>query len=96
MTGEVTLTGHVLPIGGLKEKTMAAATAGVTTVLIPEGNMRDLPLFDKDAVAALEIIPCRHLFDVLNQALVGGMDLKTAAHAPKGAPSHIAETAKQA
>ena len=96
MTGEVTLTGHVLPIGGLKEKTMAAATAGVKTVLIPEGNLRDLPLLDRDAVAALEILPCRHLFDVLDHALVGGMNAKTTARAAKGVPSHIAETAKQA
>ena len=96
MTGEVTLTGNVLPIGGLKEKTMAAALAGVKTVLIPAGNMRDLPLLDKDAVAALDIRPCRHLFDVLDLALVGGMNVPRSARAAKGTPCHMAETAKQA
>lgn len=69
MTGEVTLTGNVLAIGGLKEKTMAAAAAGVTTVLIPEENLRDLPKLDPEAVAALEIIPCSNLDEVLQHAL---------------------------
>ncbi len=96
MTGEVTLTGSVLPIGGLKEKTMAAAIAGVKTVLIPEGNLRDLPLLDPDAVAKLEILPCRTLFDVLDKALVGGIAHPKAAKAAKGIPCRIAETAKQA
>lgn len=96
MTGEVTLTGNVLPIGGLKEKTMAAAAAGVKTVLIPEGNLRDLPLLDKDAVASLKIVPCRHLFDVLNLALVGGMTAKKPAVGIPCAPSNMAETARQA
>jgi ATP-dependent Lon protease len=70
MTGEVTLTGEVLAIGGLKEKTMAAAAAGVKTVLIPADNMRDIPELDPEAVKALEIIPCRTVYDVLEQALV--------------------------
>jgi ATP-dependent Lon protease len=96
MTGEVTLTGNVLPIGGLKEKTMAAAIAGVKTVLIPEGNMRDLPLLDPDAVAALEILPCRNLFDVLDRALVGGISCPKASKSTGRVSCHIAETAKQA
>lgn len=96
MTGEVTLTGNVLPIGGLKEKTMAAAIAGVKTVLIPEGNMRDLPLLDPDAVAALEILPCRNLFDVLDHALVGGIPCRKASKSTSRISCHIAETAKQA
>ena len=70
MTGEVTLTGKVLAIGGLKEKTMAAAAAGVTTVLIPADNMRHLDELDPEAVKLLEIIPCRTLADVLTHALV--------------------------
>ncbi|MBQ9098222.1 MAG: endopeptidase La [Clostridia bacterium] len=73
MTGEVTLTGEVLAIGGLKEKTMAAAAAGVKTVLIPADNMRDLPELDKEAVAVLEIIPCRDLTEVLSRALTHGI-----------------------
>ncbi|MBQ3483341.1 MAG: endopeptidase La [Clostridia bacterium] len=71
MTGEVTLTGAVLAIGGLKEKTMAAANAGVKTVLIPADNLRDLPELDPEAVAQLELIPCRTLDDVLRAALTG-------------------------
>ncbi len=70
MTGEVNLTGRVMAIGGLKEKTMAAASAGARTVLIPADNMRELPELDKDALAVLEIIPCRTLTDVLGHALV--------------------------
>ncbi len=70
MTGEVNLTGRVMAIGGLKEKTMAAASAGVHTVLIPADNMRELPLLDKEALAVLEIVPCRTLADVLGHALV--------------------------
>ncbi len=96
MTGEVTLTGNVLPIGGLKEKTMAAAIAGVKTVLIPAENMRDLPLLDPEAVAALEIVPCRNLFEVLDRALVGGIVHKEAAKATGGVSCRMAETAKNA
>ena len=70
MTGEVTLTGEVLAIGGLKEKTMAAAAAGVKTVLIPADNLRDIPELDPEAVKVLEIIPCRTVYDVLEKALV--------------------------
>ncbi len=70
MTGEVNLTGEVLAIGGLKEKTMAAAAAGVRTVLIPADNMRELSELDPEAVKALEIIPCRTLREVLSHALV--------------------------
>ena len=73
LTGEITLTGNVLPIGGLKEKTMAAAIAGVSTVLIPEGNLRDISELDPDAVKVLRIIPCRTLYDVLQHALTDGL-----------------------
>jgi ATP-dependent Lon protease len=73
MTGEVTLTGDVLAIGGLKEKTMAAAAAGVRTVLIPADNMKDLPELDPAALAVLEIKPCRTLAEVLTAALTNGV-----------------------
>jgi ATP-dependent Lon protease len=69
MTGEVTLRGKVLPIGGLKEKTLAAYRAGVKTVLIPEDNMRDLDEIDTEAAANLTFIPCRTAEDVLSNAL---------------------------
>ena len=70
MTGEVTLRGKVLPIGGLKEKTLAAYRAGVKTVLIPEHNMRDLDEIDSEARENLTFIPCKTAEDVLKNALV--------------------------
>ena len=69
MTGEVTLRGKVLPIGGLKEKTLAAYRAGIRTVLIPEANMRDLDDIDTEARDHLEFIPCKSAEDVLSFAL---------------------------
>jgi len=70
MTGEISLRGKVLAIGGLKEKTMAAYTAGVGTVLIPEDNMRNLEDIDPVVREHLKFIPCRNASDVLEQALV--------------------------
>ena len=70
MTGEITLRGKVLAIGGLKEKTLAAYRAGVKTVLIPEANMRDLDDIDKEAKENLTFIPCSNATDVLKNALV--------------------------
>ena len=69
MTGEITLRGKVLPIGGLKEKTLAAYRSGIKTVLIPEANMRDLDDIDTEARAHLEFIPCKSASDVLTHAL---------------------------
>ena len=70
MTGEISLRGNVLAIGGLKEKTMAAYSAGVKTVLIPEENMRDLAKLDPMARDNLHFIPCRKAIDVLQAALL--------------------------
>ena len=70
MTGEVTLRGKVLAIGGLKEKTLAAYRSGVKTVFIPEDNIRDLDEIDKEAAENLTIIPVATVNDVLRQALV--------------------------
>ena len=69
MTGEITLRGNVLPIGGLKEKTMAAYRAGISTVLIPEDNLRDLDDIDSEAREHLKFIPCKTADDVLCAAL---------------------------
>jgi len=71
MTGEITLRGKVLPIGGLKEKLLAAHRAGVTTVLIPKDNARELELIPAHVRDALEIIPVEHMNEVLARALVG-------------------------
>ena len=69
MTGEITLRGKVLPIGGLKEKTLAAYRAGIQTVLIPEDNLRDLDDIDAQAREHLKFIPCKTADDVLKAAL---------------------------
>jgi ATP-dependent Lon protease len=70
MTGEVTLRGNVLPIGGLKEKLMAAHRGGIKIVMIPEENAKDLPEIPDNVKAGLEIIPVAHVRDVLRKALV--------------------------
>lgn len=70
MTGEITLRGRVLPIGGLREKTMAAYNAGVKTVLIPADNECDLDDIDPMARDHLTFIPCRVADDVLRNALL--------------------------
>jgi ATP-dependent Lon protease len=69
MTGEITLRGRVLPIGGLREKTMAAYKGNVKTVLYPRENMRDLDELDREAAANLRMIPCDTIEDVLAVAL---------------------------
>jgi ATP-dependent Lon protease len=69
MTGEITLRGKVLAIGGLREKTLAAYRSGVSTVLLPEENMRDLDDIDAEARAHLKFIPCKTASDVLENAL---------------------------
>jgi ATP-dependent Lon protease len=69
MTGEVTLRGRVLPIGGLREKTMAAARNGIKTVILPADNMKDLEEIDQTVRAALRFIPVEQVDAVLAQAL---------------------------
>jgi len=69
MTGEVTLRGNALAIGGLKEKLLAALRAGIKTVLIPEENAKDLPEIPDNVKAGLEIIPVSHVSEVLKLAL---------------------------
>ncbi|KHK92030.1 endopeptidase La [Novosphingobium malaysiense] len=69
MTGEVTLRGRVLPIGGLKEKLLAALRGGITTVLIPEENRKDLAEIPENVKEGLEIIPVSHVDEVLSRAL---------------------------
>ena len=70
MTGEITLRGRVLPIGGLKEKLLAAKSAGVKTVLVPEKNRRDVEEIATEITKGLEIIPVSHMKEVLEVALV--------------------------
>ncbi|MDD2877208.1 MAG: endopeptidase La [Acidiphilium sp.] len=70
MTGEITLRGRVLPIGGLKEKLLAALRAGITTVLIPKDNEKDLAEIPDNVKKAVQIIPVSHVDEVIAQALV--------------------------
>ncbi|MBX3688313.1 endopeptidase La [Dokdonella sp.] len=69
MTGEITLRGRVLPIGGLKEKLLAAHRGGITTVIIPEENAKDLADIPKNVTASLQIHPVRWIDEVLDIAL---------------------------
>lgn len=70
MTGEVTLRGRVLAIGGLREKTMAAYRAGMKTVIIPEDNKKDLEEIDQTVRAALQFVTAEQVDEVLEKALV--------------------------
>ncbi|HBS48927.1 MAG TPA: endopeptidase La, partial [Rhodobacteraceae bacterium] len=70
MTGEVTLRGNALAIGGLKEKLLAALRGGIKTVLIPEENEKDLPEIPDNVKEGLTIIPVKHVSEVLQHALV--------------------------
>ena len=70
MTGEVTITGQVLPIGGLKEKLLAAHRAGIKKVLIPEENKKDLVEVPKTILNNIEIIPVKNVDEVLKVALI--------------------------
>jgi ATP-dependent Lon protease len=69
MTGEITLRGRVLPIGGVREKVLAAHRAGLKVVLLPEKNLKDLVDLPKAARTELKIVPVKHMDDVLRMAL---------------------------
>ena len=69
MTGEITLRGRILPIGGLKEKLYAAVRAGIKTVLIPEDNAKDLSEINKDVLKSIKIIPISEAKSILNHSL---------------------------
>jgi ATP-dependent Lon protease len=69
MTGEITLRGEVLPIGGLKEKLLAAGRGGIKTVLIPEENVKDLTEIPAEIKDRIEIRPVRWIEQVLDAAL---------------------------
>ena len=97
MTGEITLRGRVLPIGGLKEKLLAAHRGGITTVIIPEENRKDLAEIPKNVTASLEIHPVRWIDEVLDIALerplprpaqVDGEPPRVAGDAQEGARAH--------
>ena len=100
MTGEVTLRGNVLPIGGLKEKLLAALRGGIKTVLIPKDNVKDLPEIPDNVKNGLEIIPVESVTEVLKVALTKTPEpvewdpdaeaaaIPAADDAPKGVAAH--------
>jgi len=69
MTGEITLRGRILPIGGLKEKLLAALRGGLKTVIIPEDNVKDLEEIPDEVKKGLQILPAARMEDVLKVAL---------------------------
>lgn len=76
MTGEVTLRGRVLAIGGLREKTMAALRSHISTVVLPADNVKDLQEIDQTVRAALRFVPVQQVDEVLSQALTGVLPLQ--------------------
>ena len=79
MTGEVSLTGRVLPIGGVKQKLLAAHRAGITTVLIPQRNEPDLDDVPAEVLEALEVKPMPDVADIVAQALEPAAEAQTVA-----------------
>jgi ATP-dependent Lon protease len=69
MTGEITLSGRVLPVGGIKEKMLAANRYGVKTILLPKLNIQDLEELPKNVRNAINFIPVSHMDEVLKLAL---------------------------
>ena len=95
MTGEITLRGKVLPIGGLKEKTLAAYTAGVKTIIIPKKNEKDLKDIDPEVLKNVKFVPCENIFEVLDNALVSEEKIIAIVN-PKGAPARATSHMKGA
>ncbi|HHO52004.1 MAG TPA: endopeptidase La [Deltaproteobacteria bacterium] len=89
MTGEITLRGRVLPIGGLKEKVLAAHRGGITRVIVPAENRKDLEEIPANVTAQVEIIPVSHMDRVLKEALpVSEIDELFGSGRPSRAPEH--------
>ena len=74
MTGEITLRGRVLPIGGLKEKLLAASRGGIKTVFIPEENKKDLSEISDEIIGGLNIIPVTNVDEIIQQALTAEIE----------------------
>ena len=76
MTGEITLRGRVLPIGGLKEKALGALRAGITTIVIPEKNKKDLSEIPANVKRKITFIPVRDMSEVLPIAIKADLKKK--------------------
>jgi ATP-dependent Lon protease len=95
MTGEVTLRGRVLPIGGLREKSLAAMRAGIKQVIIPKKNQKDLAELPPKVKKNLEFIPVEHMDEVLEIALLAGEKGKKKTGARRAAPKRRVVAAKK-
>ena len=96
MTGEVTLRGNALAIGGLKEKLLAALRGGIKTVLIPQENEKDLPEIPDNVKEGLEIIPVSHVSEVLKHALIAEPEAIEWDEAAEEAAAAAARTSEEA
>ena len=94
MTGEITLRGEVLPIGGLKEKLLAAHRGGISTVLIPQENEKDLAEIPKNIKDKLTIVPVKWIDEVLEQALIHMPVPKTKSEGPESKPESASKEQK--
>lgn len=93
MTGEITLRGRVLPVGGVREKVLAAHRAGIRTVMLPKRNMKDLIDLPKRAKEEMNIVPVEHMDQVLQVALVSQ---EKKVRAPRPRRKEIQDTAQLA
>ncbi len=91
MTGEITLRGRVLPIGGLKEKLLAAHRGGIKTVMIPDENAKDLADIPENVRNGMEVIPVAHMDDVLKVALVRPLEPIAWDESKETPPAAVAE-----
>jgi ATP-dependent Lon protease len=71
MTGEITLRGRVLPVGGLKEKALGAMRAGIRTIIIPEKNKKELSELPHHLRRKIEFVPVKQMSEVIKRAIVG-------------------------
>ena len=85
MTGEITLRGRVLPIGGLKEKLLAAKTAGITKVLVPKENEKDVEEISKEIKSGMEIVFVERMEEVIDNAFAAKIKKQGAGKRKRGA-----------
>jgi ATP-dependent Lon protease len=95
MTGEITLRGRVLPIGGLKEKVLAAHRGGITRVIVPEENLKDLEEIPPNVTAEVEIVGVSHMDRVLKEALSGPEAAELFGKAGGGTPIESEERSRE-
>ena len=96
MTGEITLRGRVLPVGGVREKVLAAHRAGLRTIIMPERNVKDLIDVPKKVRDDLKIVPVTHMDEVLTVALYSATEKPPRAKRMTAKEKHEAENVEGA